>query len=116
MRGYSGKRGEGAGKDGAGRAPEGKLGSHPRLRLCHSCGQYPAYTTALSLRSHLPQPKEDSPDGTFGTTRGFTGLFLPEGAADPASAGPQTHRRVAKPRRSPQITFPGLGSLSYLFI
>lgn len=74
------------------------------------------YTTAFLLCPHPLQLKVESPDGIFGTTWGFTGLFLPEEAADPASTGPQTHRRIAKLRRSPQIKFPCLGSLSYLFI
>lgn len=58
------------------------------------------------LCPHPLQPKVESPDGIFGTTWGFTGLFLPEEAADPASTGPQTHRRIATPRRSPRSNSP----------
>lgn len=56
----------------------------------------------------------ESPDGIFGTTWGFTGLFLPEEAADPASTGPQIHRRIAKLRRSPRIKFPTPGVFELL--
>lgn len=46
---------------------------------------------------HPLQPKVESPDGPFGSNQGFIDLFLPEEAADPASTGPQTLRRIAKP-------------------
>lgn len=96
-----------------------------RRQTWHSLGSFAfvtaevstrGYTTAFLLCPHPLQPKVEFPDGIFGTTWGFTGLFFPEEAADPASTGPQTHRRTAKPRRSPQIKFPRLGFLSYLFI
>lgn len=107
-------------EDRARLAPEGKLAPPPNppqaFSLCDSCGQPPGYTTAFLLSPHPLLLKAEFPDGTFGTRWGFTGLFLPEEAAGPASAGPQTHRRIAKPRRSPQIKFPRLGSLSYLFM
>lgn len=59
------------------------------------------YKTVFLLSS--PQLKEVSPDGLFGSTQGFTGLFLPGEAADPASTGPQTHRRIAKPKAFTQV-------------
>lgn len=49
------------------------------------------------LSPHPLQPKVESPDGSFGSTWGLTGPFLPEEAVDPASSGPQTHKRIAKP-------------------
>lgn len=72
-------------------------------------------TAAVSTSPHTSllaqplQPKVESPDGPFGSIQGFTGLFLPEEVADPASTGPQTHRRIAKPKAFTQVESPALG-------
>lgn len=93
------------GRGRAGLDPEGNV---LPLRLC-LCSFVQAVNSNRFLSPHPQQPKAEFPDGTFGTIRGFTGLLLPEEAVDPASTGTQTHRRIAKLRRSPQIKFPALG-------
>lgn len=96
-------------KDRARMAPEGKLGPHPLLLPLLQLWSHPGLHNHRLAQCPPPQQKAESLDGTFGTMWGFTGLSLPESAADPADAGPQTHRRIAKPKRSPQIKFLALG-------
>lgn len=91
--------------------PPRKLGSYC---LCYNCGQHLAlHNCVLAQFLHPLQPKVESPDGPFGSNQGFIGLFLPKEAVDPASTGPQTHRRIAKPKAFTQVKFPCFGFLSY---